>query len=662
MKNKSKFGIILFLFLLCSSQLGSQNIIDSLIRVINTTKYDTVKIDCYNDLIFEYYGADNAQAIKYAKKSIFLAEKVGYNKGLANAHRYLGNVYEVMADYPKALHHAQVSLEIAHDIGFKAAEAASLSNMGSIYERLNDYKKALEYQKQSLALCLELGHKEGTAAVYGNMGNIYTSIGALTQAIEYYEKSLAMNEELGNSFGVALSLGNLGNIYLKKKEYEKAIDYHERSLIIKEEIGHLPSIASSLAGMGRAQLNLGNIEEAKKNFSKSIEIAREIQALPTEKDANLGLYEVYKQLKNYERALLYHEEYTRLNDSVYSTQRNEELDNIRTQYALNQQQKELEQKSQEEKLLLEAKADADHDRQQLIIYATIGGLILVLIFSVFLYNRFAITNKQKKIIEHQKVLVEEKNKQITDSINYAQKIQEAILPQEKDIQNIFPDSFVLFKPKDIVSGDFYWISKISNSEVIYVTADCTGHGVPGGFMSMLGTSFLNEIINEKHVHSPAKILNELREKIIISLKQQGDIRDNKDGMDVVLCKINFDKMELHYAAANNNFYIIREGQLNEFPADKMPIGYFTDNVQSFTEHLVPIRKNDFIVTFTDGYADQFGGADGKKMKYLRFEKLLRENSDNPMNKLSSLLEKELNDWKGDLEQVDDVCVIGIKIA
>lgn len=662
MKKTVQLLFVVVICLLFQNTARSQSIVDSLLRVINTTPYDTVKIDCYNDLIFEYYGADNAQAIKYAKKSIALAEQADYNKGLANAHRYLGNVYEVMADYPKALHHAQISLEIAHEIGFKPAEAASLSNMGSIYERLNDYKKALEYQKKSLALCIELEHKEGTAMVYGNMGNIYTSIGALTQAIEYYEKCLAMNEELNNAFGIGLSLGNLGNIYLKKREYEKAIDYHERSLVIKEKIGHLPSIASSLVGMARAQLNIGKIEEAKKNFVKGIDIAREIQAIPTEKDANLGLYEVYKLLKNYERALMYHEEYTRLNDSVYNTQRNEELDQIRTQYALNQQEKELQQKAQEEKLLLQAKAEADHDRQQLIIYASVGVLILVIIFSLFLYNRFTITNKQKKIIELQKGLVEEKNKQITDSINYAQKIQEAILPHENDIKNIFPESFVFFKPKDIVSGDFYWINKISNQEIIYATADCTGHGVPGGFMSMLGSSFLNETINEKHIHQPAKILNELREKIIISLKQQGDIRDNKDGMDIVLCKVNLEKMELTYAAANNNFYLVRQGELFEYTADKMPIGYYTENMQSFTEKTIPLQKNDLIITFTDGFADQFGGPSGKKLKYLQFEKILKQHDQKPTHELSKILESEFMNWKGDLEQVDDICIIGIKLV
>jgi serine phosphatase RsbU (regulator of sigma subunit) len=258
--------------------------------------------------------------------------------------------------------------------------------------------------------------------------------------------------------------------------------------------------------------------------------------------------------------------------------------------------------------------------------------------------------------------VEEKNKQITDSINYAQRIQSALLPGEEDVRKIIPESFLLFMPKDIVSGDFFWISRPDENTIVFATADCTGHGVPGGFMSMLGTSFLNEIINEKGLRSPAKILDALRDKIIVALKQQGHTQENKDGMDIVLCLLDKASGNMTYAAANNNFYLLRNGKLTEHEADKMPIGYYHDQVKPFREHTIALQPGDCVYTFTDGYADQFGGPNGKKFKYAQLEELILSQA-----QVSPLVQKEIfytsiRHWQGELEQVDDICLFAFRYS
>jgi PAS domain S-box-containing protein len=255
--------------------------------------------------------------------------------------------------------------------------------------------------------------------------------------------------------------------------------------------------------------------------------------------------------------------------------------------------------------------------------------------------------------------IEETNKKITESIEYAQKIQSALFPDAENFDHNFSDSFILFNPKDIVSGDFYWIGECDN-KIVYATADCTGHGVPGGFMSMLGTGILSEIVNTKRITSPSAILNEMRDQIISSLRQTGAENESKDGMDVVLCVIDKATLELTYASAYNIFYIISEGQLISTVADKMPVG-FHFNMPEFKEHKIQLKKGDVIYTFTDGYADQFGGPNKKKFKYKQLEQLLIDIHQKPLKEQSGILLSTLENWKGDLEQIDDVLMIGVRV-
>lgn len=272
--------------------------------------------------------------------------------------------------------------------------------------------------------------------------------------------------------------------------------------------------------------------------------------------------------------------------------------------------------------------------------------------------------KQKEEISEQKDALFEKNKEITDSINYAKRIQSAFIPKENEFVKVFKDSFVLFKPKDIVSGDFYWIYEI-DGRVYYATADCTGHGVPGGFMTMLGLSFLEEIVSQNVAQNPADILNIIRDKIINTLKQTGSAEESKDGMDVVLCCIDKKNLKLTYAAANNSFYVVRKDEngqnmLMELKGDKQPCGFYPDPFP-FTLNQFELKENDCIYTLTDGYPDQFGGPKGKKFRYKALEELFLNNCDQPFNSQKEILNTAIENWKGKLDQVDDILVIGVKV-
>ncbi len=308
-----------------------------------------------------------------------------------------------------------------------------------------------------------------------------------------------------------------------------------------------------------------------------------------------------------------------------------------------------------------------------------GGLLTtsVALFTIVLINTN--TNLTRKAIiarlalaesthqlEIRNAIIVEKNKNISDSINYAQRIQQAIFPPIEKIEDGLKDYFILFRPKDIVSGDFYWFSKVKttpqNNEpaqdiIVIAAVDCTGHGVPGALMSIIGTTILNQSVSEPSVNTPSDALNYLNKQLANNLNSIAD------GMDMTLCAINQDKMELQFAGANNPIYIVRNKKLLEFKPDKMAIGGDHENYEtkSFTNNIIPLEKNDNIYLFTDGFADQFGGELGKKFKYKNFQKLLLELQDNSMEDQKHVLNYHFEQWKGNLEQVDDILIIGIRV-
>ena len=303
------------------------------------------------------------------------------------------------------------------------------------------------------------------------------------------------------------------------------------------------------------------------------------------------------------------------------------------------------------------KERAENEKKELQSYFLYGGIGISLIFGFFVFNRFLKTRKQKGLIEDQKMVVEEKNKEILDSITYAKGIQEAILPTQGLMQQLLPDNFVLYKPKDIVAGDFYWVDEIEN-KVVFAVADCTGHGVPGAMVSVVCHNALHRAIHEFHLAKPNEILDKTRELVIETFENQD--REVKDGMDIALCVLDKTKMKLEYAGANNSLYLIRNEELIEYKADKQPIGKYAVNTP-FSITAIDLTANDLIYIFTDGYPDQFGGEKGKKFKYKNLKDLLIRNHTSSLSEQKGLLDDAFEKWKGSIEQVDDVCIIGLRI-
>jgi serine phosphatase RsbU (regulator of sigma subunit) len=266
-----------------------------------------------------------------------------------------------------------------------------------------------------------------------------------------------------------------------------------------------------------------------------------------------------------------------------------------------------------------------------------------------------------KKIEVQKEELTLKNKNITDSINYARRIQLAMMPSDKLFSSVFPDSFILHIPKDIVSGDFYWINQVED-KTFFSAVDCTGHGVPGAFMSIIGVELFRRITEIEGISTPAEVLNSLSRNFE---RVFGDVDEMKlrDGMDLAFCSLNEDFTLLEYAGAFNPLYIVRDSSIMEIKGDRHSVGVYEkdDNIRYFNNHVIPLKDGDIIYIFTDGFADQFGGPEGKKYKYRRFRHLLLALHQLPMEKQADFLKKSILEWKGDLDQVDDILVMGLRI-
>ncbi len=278
-----------------------------------------------------------------------------------------------------------------------------------------------------------------------------------------------------------------------------------------------------------------------------------------------------------------------------------------------------------------------------------------------LWDQSTAIHHEKERIEKLKIQIEYRHKEIIDSVHYAKKIQRAILPSQELVNCFLPDSFVFFKPKNIVSGDFYWAHRIDQHQVLFAAVDCTGHGVPGAFMSIMGYHLLEQVVIEHHLIEPALILTELSRSVVKSLKQTNELESVKDGMDIALCKIDYQNNKLEYAGAHNSLYLVRNGILTETKADRKSIGISLAKSDLFLNNTIALEKGDCLYVFSDGYADQKGGPDNEKFFYQPFRELLIKIHPLSMQDQKQILEKVITEWKGDNGQIDDMLVIGVKI-
>ena len=575
----------------------------------------------------------------------------------------IGNIRMKKGDFPGALDYYFKALKEIEKEKNEGDITVIYNNIAGVYQRQNDFENAILYTEKSLHIREKNHDRKGVSQSYNNLGNIYALQKNFTLALDYLNKAYAIRKELGLKRGMASTLSGLAGIYSELGQFHKAIEIHLQATSIYEEIGNKDGIVDCLYNLGLTYFQKQDFKKALEYFLRVLNLSKQYQLMEYISSANQSASECYSKLGDWKNAMSYYKDYIVTRDSMYNEENTKKIVQSQMTYEFNR--KETLAKAEQDKK--DALAESDRQKERFVRNMLVGGVLVVCVFALFVLRSYRQKRKanmllegQKKEIAEQKELVDEKNKEILDSIHYAQRIQAALLPTGEELKRSFPKSFLLFLPKDIVSGDFYWVSE-KEEYIFYAVCDCTGHGVPGSFMSMLGTALLNEVVNEKKITDPADILDMLRVKIILALKQKGISGENQDGMDMCLVRINKQRTELVYAAANNSLYIVRNGQLSDHKGDKQPVGISGGTNLQFSQHLIALQPGDSIYAFTDGYADQFGGPKGKKFKYRQLEELLLANAGHTMSEQKEILENKFFEWKSGHAQVDDVCAIGIKI-
>ncbi len=621
-----------------------------------------------------YFQSKYDLAIDFYNQALVIQKSLNYQKGIAATLNNIGAVYYDQGEYKNALENWKNSLEYEEKINNQIGIASTYNNIGIIYHALNEDSIAIDYYNKSIAIQIKLNNKHGEANSLNNIGVIYLNDSIYDIALEYFKRSLKICEDIEATTDLTLSLHNIGSIYSYSNDFEKAEKYFNRCLIIQKKLKDQNGVASTYYSLGEVHFKKSNFKKAFSYLNLSLNIANEIDATALLKEIYLKLSDCYNKTGNFKKAYemqkLYIDKYKitiqKENDKkifieLERSKHKNEQKALQEKHSIEQQNKDEKHRLEDEKHFLEQE---NKDFQRTILFGVLG---LTLLFTLFMYNRFRISNNQKNIIKKQKEQtdnafdqLEIKNNEIMDSINYAKRIQSAILPQLKTLNKYLKNYFIYYQPKDIVAGDFYWIetSKATNGAILFAVADCTGHGVPGAMVSVICNNGLNRSIREHGITDPGKILDKTLEIITEEFEKSED--DVKDGMDIALCKIEGD--QLSYAGAHNPLWIIRKNsnEIKEIPANKQSIGIY-DHLQPFETKTAKLQKGDTVYLFTDGYIDQFGGERGKKYKSKKLKSFLIDIKDKSMEEQHQLLKNEFSSWKGNLEQIDDVCIMGVRI-
>lgn len=661
--------IIFLLIHFSSIAQDKKAITDSLEAELRKEKPDSLKALDMCELCARYTFTDQDKALNFSARGIALSEKINFPKGKAVCLYESGIVYYYQGKYDRALECYIASLGFFEKYAQKHPRDTAaikyvgdnLHNMGKVYNRQRQPDNALQSYQRALAIFQSINSLTGISSCYNNMAAVYDAKGDHEKTRYYLEEFLKISEQLGDKHRISTAYNNIGLVYKIEKKYSEALVYLSKGLKLREEMQDMKGLAYSYNDIGDLYMELGDVDKAIALFHRSLEHAGRSNSKERVQAAYYALSLAYAKAKKFDKAYDYQSKLAAIKDSLFNEETVKRTAEMTARYESDKKQHQIEllQKSNELQAAEIAKSDAERKSQQLQKIAFAVGFILILIIVVVVLRSYRQKQRDNRNLALQKSIIEVKHKEITDSIVYAKRIQQAMLTTESYISRYAPEHFIYFKPRDIVSGDFYW-ALYQHDKFWMAACDCTGHGVPGAFMSLLNISYLNETVLEKKISSPEKVLEEVRASIMRSLDADGK-HENRDGMDCAVFAIDFRNMTLEAACANNSLYIYRNGSYIELKADKQPVGLHQEKAAPYTLHKLPLQQGDMIYAFTDGFADQFGGRDGKKFKSNNFRKLLEAVHDRPAREQMSTIAQTFDRWKGNLEQVDDVCVIGVRI-
>ena len=590
------------------------------------------------------------------RQSAAIDSMISDSSQLSGVYNNMGYVFRSQGNVRLALFYYGKSLQIKQALHDSARIAVTLNNIGSLLEGQGEVDKALENYRSALDICTRMKNKKGIADELNNIACVYRDQGKLEEALKMFYRTMELRKAMRSKKGIAEVYINIGTIYSYWDSAAPTIRYYLLAKQYADSTGDPLLQARVYSNIGHYYFKQGDPGRAEHFCRIGLEKAKVSMNIEMIGNTSLYLKDIYLAEKKYKEAEEMFELGVSMRDSIHNSENRKLV--YKQQLKFEYEKKEAERVLQEQKKELEYELNAK--QQRIILWSVVAVLVLLTGFAFILFNRIKITQKQKRIIEQQKAVVDEKNKDMLDSIRYAKRIQDAILPNTQFVKNLLPDSFIFYRPKDIVSGDLYFMEQWG-SKIFVAAIDCTGHGVPGAFMSIVAHNLLNEAILEHGIDRPSLILNAMDKGLSKILKQRSD-SEVRDGMDIALCALDRKNMKLEFAGANNPLWIISGDTMTEVKADKKPIGHFGDNEQKlFTHHEVELKPGDCFYIFTDGYADQFGGPKRKKFKYRPMQELVHSVHSRSMDEQEAVLRGQFLAWKDNLEQVDDVLVIGVRV-
>ena len=674
-------SVILFAFLtaVCSPDVIKGQAIDSLLYLIDNDPdiNDTEKYDLLCQVIRDI--DDTESKIRYCDQAIELAQKLDILPALPYFEK--GEAYLDSGKLALALECYIQAVNYYEKNGDSAALGRTYVSMAETYNYTRVFP---ENEKLYLQKAIEIFEQEKdsirlTYALH-NLGYSNYSLGQYDTALVLYNETLDKFKKINKPYAtpaIFVCLGNMGLVYSRLSDFDKAEEYLRTAIDTLPRLGVDNAVAEFMSGYANVLLQKGEIKQAITYASRAL---KQTDNPYFQREASLLLARHYKNTGRFDSAYYYQSIYIDANNRQINIENVVKMADLLNEYKVGKMRAEVVVLKRNRRL------------HNIIIIA----LVIILILAIGLVTLYYTNLKRLRqltgaleergiLLEIQKEELKERNDEILSaneelkqlneitsgqrdeiisSINYAQRIQSAMLPPETYITELLNENFILFKPKDIVSGDFYWIKQVKHF-IILVAADCTGHGVPGAFMSMLGISHLNEIVQSREITQANEVLNELRKQVKQSLRQSGQRTESREGIDMALCVIDTKLNILQYSGANNPLYIIStikgKPELKEIKADNMPVGVHLSRVKSFTNHEIKLDIGDTLYIFSDGYIDQSGGKDNKRFSSTRFKKMLLDIHDQAMYEQKEVLEKVLNEWMGDNPQRDDILVIGVRV-
>ena len=668
-------------------------------NVATKTSNEAQLCRCY-DMLGVYYRdiSQYDKALDYHNLALEIAEKIQDKALQVNVYNNIGVLYRRMDEYSLAAFYHHKALSYAEEIGDNYGISVAINSLGNVYSINKNYENALGFFNRALAISQQQRNKLGQAINLNNIGEVFEFMGNQQNARTFYIASLRINQDLNNLKGMAICYNGIGNTYYLSQKYSLALTYYEKALSIDKLLRDKKFIAESYINIGKTKLALGQLDRALESLNAGLGISSEIKAKWQIQLCYFYLSGLYEKMHNPQRALVYYQKSMAFKDSVLNEKAQRSISLLNTLYKT--------EKAERENQMLKKDREIQEKELRKQRYFTIGLTILIvmaLTLIAIVYNALRIKRgsalklqqqkqeievknfelnqqqeemlAQKEEIEKQRNSIAQKNKhledvyriiedyinKITDSIKYAEQIQKAILPPVKVVKSFFPESFIYYRPKDIVSGDFYWFGA-RDSKLYFAAADCTGHGVPGAFMSIIGYDLINRAFNEKGLSKPSEVLEYLNDQIRISLRKDEEDIVLKDGMDIAFCSYDPATGILEYSGALAPIVYIRNGKTYDIKPDSASIGISIRKLnREFTNHKVQLFSGDTIYLFSDGFIDQFGGLNRKKFMRGNFIAALQDISNMPINDQPNQLENIFVEWKGNNEQIDDIMVIGLKV-